>query len=130
MTAAVSNITIEQGATYRRKLTLKDVNEAPINITGYTFRGAIKTKPGTPVLATFTFTDDAGSGDPQDDADPAAGEIYMLLTGAQSALLPLTGYTTLNPILYFKYDVEMVDTNDNIFRIMNGTVVLSPEITT
>jgi hypothetical protein len=131
MTAAVSNITVEQGATYRRMLAMKDGQEIPvaINITGYTFRGAIKKRPGSPVLATFTFTDDAGTDDPDDNADPTQGEIFMVLSPEQSALIPVNGSSFSDAAIY-QYDVEMVDTNGNVFRIMNGSVAVSPEITT
>lgn len=121
MTAAILNIEIEQGATYLRTLTLKDDQAIPqpINITGYVFRGAIKLTPGAATLAEFSFVAN----------DPTNGKIDMVLTAEQSALLPTTG-SSFAAESYFQYDVEMVDTNQTVFRLLNGRASVSPEITT
>lgn len=130
MTAAVYDITIEQGATFRRLLTLKD-NQVPpvaIDITGFTFRGEIKKSARTQALAAFVFTDDVGD-ELVPVADPADGEIYMTLSPAASAEIPVHGTSYKTPSVFY-YDVEMVDTNGTVFRILNGTANVSPEITT
>ena len=49
------NIQIDQGSTYAQNLTLTDSSLAPINLSGYGARGAIRRRySSTGVLANFT----------------------------------------------------------------------------
>jgi hypothetical protein len=128
MTAAAYNITIEQGATYRQLLTLKDNSGVSVDISLYQFSGSIKSAPGGTALASFTFATDVGSDAPE--ADKTIGQIYMTLPAEDSAAIVLTGAKSFRTVTILQYDVEMTDTDNNIFRILNGTVAISPEITT
>ncbi len=59
---AVHDITIQQGATFAKTLTLTDDNNAVINISNDTFRGQVrKHHSSTDTQATFTFTISDGS---------------------------------------------------------------------
>jgi hypothetical protein len=112
MAAATHNITIEQGATFLRTLTLKNSDDTPFDLTGYTARGQIRRnhRSGN-VAASFTCT----------ITDPTAGEIQIKLTAATTADLPIYDHV---------YDIEIeLTAASTVSRILEGTVTVSPEVT-
>lgn len=123
MAAARLDFIIEQGATFKKKLTLKDSDSNPIDLTGFTFRGKIKKLAGKGVaIASFTFTIlDQGTN---------TGEVYLALTAAETAALPsepqINAQRTLTE---YAYDIESVAPSTEVSRIIEGTIKLSPEVT-
>ena len=119
MAAGVLDLTIEQGVDFGMAMTIKDANDTPINITGYTFRGKIKesAQDSSPVEEfTFALT------------DPGNGVVTVSLTAAETAAITATGdvYDEYTP---YVYDIEMVDLSSKVTRLLNGEVTVSPEVT-
>ncbi len=115
MAAAKYNLTIEQGATFKKSVTIKESTTGlPRDLTGYTVRGMVR--------ATYE--------------DPAPIVTFLCLITA-----PTTGVFTfeLDSIatkqLDFEtavYDIELVQTYsnpENVERVMQGNVYLSKEVT-
>ena len=111
MTAANHNLTIDQGSDFALDLVVKDSGVVK-NLTGYSARAQMRsTKSASSVSATFTCTVTNASG----------GALKMELPNATSSALSAGKYY---------YDLELYTANDAIVaRLMQGTVILTPEVT-
>jgi hypothetical protein len=123
MPAARLDLTIEQGTTFRRKLTIRDTAGTLVNLTGYTFRGQIRARYDSPsALAAFAFT--------LGNQTTNTGEVTMELTALQTAALPVDPSTqNVKKVTRHVYDIEMVAPSGDVARILDGQVVVSPEVT-
>ncbi len=110
MAAGKFNITIEQGATFSKTLTIKDANGDAINLTGKTFASKLRRKPtDATAAATFTFT----------VVNAAAGQVRWSMSATTTAgLIPE----------YHYYDLEMTD-GATVTRLMEGTAFVKFEVT-
>lgn len=110
MAAGKLNIVIEQGATFSKTLTIKDVDGDPINLTGRTFRSQIRRRPtDTNPAATFTMA----------VVNASAGTVSWQMSATTTAgIVPEPHY----------YDVEMQD-NGVVTRLMEGTAFVNFEVT-
>lgn len=111
MTAANHNLTIDQGSDFAIDLVVKD-DDVVKNLTGYSARAQMRiTKSAAAVAATFTCTI-TGATD---------GALKMELPNATSSAIAAGKYY---------YDLELYTTNDTIVqRLIQGTVILTPEVT-
>ena len=108
---ASHDITIDQGSSYSKTLTLKDDNDTVINITNDSFRGQIrKHHSSTDIQATFTFTITNGTG----------GVVTWSLTPTQTAAMG-TGK--------FVYDLEWLKADSTVVRLLEGVADCTPEVT-
>lgn len=111
MTAANHNLTIDQGSDFAIDLVVSEAGVVK-NLTGYSARAQMRsTKSATAISATFTCTIISATG----------GEVKMELPNATSS--------AISPGKYY-YDLELY-TNNNVIvaRLMQGTVILTPEVT-
>jgi hypothetical protein len=116
--AGIYNFSVNQGATKRFSVTYKDSQGAPINLTGYQGRGQIKLRASDPEpIASFTVT----------VTDPALGivDIELASTALQGLVLRGKGFNETTDAFY---DIEMYNGNE-VIRLLNGVVSISPEIT-
>ena len=110
MAAGKLNLTIEQGATFARTITVK-VDEQPFNISGYSFRGQIRKKwHDAEYEQAFTFS----------VADAQLGKVNMSLSDEETMLLQPVDSV---------YDVEMVSNDGTVTRLLDGIVFVSPNVT-
>lgn len=109
-------ITVYQGATFRRTLTIKDSNGLKVDITGRTFRGMARAKV-TDALPAFEFDFTISN------QTTNRGEVVWELTPTDSTAVVVTDKVTM-----FHYDVEMVVGAD-VTRILQGRVKFIAEIT-
>ena len=104
------NLTIEQGSTFSRVVTITNSEGNPVNITSSTFSGQIRKRYGsTDVEATFTCI----------VTDGANGKLSVQLTAEQTAACS-TGDLV--------YDIEWYNSN-NTARLLEGTATITPEVT-
>ena len=103
------NLNIKAGATYKLPINVS------LDLTGYVIRSQFKRGYGQ-TTAALSLTDSNGGFTVE---DRAAGEITMSVTPAQTTLLSGN---------YF-YDVEIDDGTD-VYRILEGDITVSPEVTT
>lgn len=112
MAAGKYNILVQQGSDYIQKITVKEsVSQLPVNITGCTVRGQIRTsiEDATPAAAFVTAIVDAIN-----------GVFQISLPNAVTAALDFeTGF----------YDVEIVYPSGVVDRLLQGKAVLSKEVT-
>ena len=111
MTAAAYNLTIDQGSDFALDLVVKEDN-AIKDLTGYAARAQMRSTKGSSMLAaTFTCTVPSATG----------GEVKMQLMNDTSSAISAGKYY---------YDLEIYTSNDVIVsRLMEGTVILTPEVT-
>ena len=110
MAAATYNFTIEQGATFTRLLTLKE-NESVMNLTGYSVASQLRQTHDTNVVTgTFTAT----------VTNASAGQLTLSMTPSTTGAMEEGMYV---------YDVEITAPNENVTRILQGRVTLTPQVT-
>lgn len=110
--SSVYDLVIEQGATFSLTITLKKPNKLPFDLTGYTGRSQIrKNYAATDVIASFSVAVPS----PQKD-----GKVVMSLTDEQTAALA---------IISGVYDLELESPTGEVTRVLQGKVVVSPEVT-
>ena len=111
MTAANHNLTIDQGSDFAIDLIISEAGVVK-NLSGYSARAQMRsTKSSTTIAATFTCTITNATG------------------GALKIELPNATSSAISPGKYY-YDLELY-TNNNVIvaRLMQGTVILTPEVT-
>lgn len=111
-----NNAEIEQGATYTFTLTWKDSTNTPVDLTGYTARMQLRrTVPSTDTLLSLTDSDGIAFA-----ADRTTGVLTVTMTAAQTAAL--TGTSAV-------YDLELISASGVVYRLIEGDVEISPEVT-
>lgn len=108
---AQHDITIEQGSTFAKTLTLKDDSDVVINISADTFRGQVRklhTSATTKAIFDFVITD---------------GPNGVLSWGLTSA------NTTAMGSGKFVYDIEWVKAGGEVTRLLEGVADTTPEVT-
>lgn len=111
--AAVTNLSIDQGATFTSDITVKDVNGTVFNLTGYTARakmakGYSSTRTRTTITTTIAN-------------DPTTGVVTLSLTSTETAGLDSERYV---------YDLEIVSSGNIVTRAVEGIITVRPEVTT
>lgn len=122
MSAVVYDIELEKGSLFSIACTYKDELGTAIDITGLDLRGSVKAKATeTLELCAITCT----------ITDAAQGEFTVSILPTESIKLDTKGKSYLDTTTYY-YDVELFDPLDieNVKRLMNGSVIVSPEQTT
>jgi len=107
----------EQGASFRRKLTLKTDDGDRVDLTGYLARMQVRSSlEATAVIVELT------SANGRIEIDGADGEILLKLTAAETAALPSGAYL---------YDLELVSSSDpdDVQRLIEGRFVVSRNVT-
>lgn len=115
MSAEIVDLDIIRGSSFHIRIAITDINSDVVDLTGYEVRGAVKNKysdPNTDILINL---------DPI-VYDATNGLVDVLLTDAQTALLPITEAL---------YDVEKFPISGvgNTEKIMKGKFLIHPEIT-
>jgi len=110
MPAAYQDLYIEQGTTYTTSITLDDVYNDVFNLSGFTAQAKMKSSYYTAnIAASFSTTINSGSG---------------------TITLELDAPTTANiaPGRYV-YDTVIIDSSQNVTRILEGIVQVAPGVT-
>ena len=108
---AVHDITIQQGATFAKTLTITDDSDVAIDISNDSFRGQVrKHHSSTTTEATFTLT----------VTDGANGIVSWSISATDTASMGNCK---------FYYDIEWVKANGNVVRLLEGIADTTPEVT-
>lgn len=104
------DLTIEQGATFSRTITIKDASNVVVDISTDTFAGQVRKRhqSGT-VEATFTMT----------VTDGPNGEVTATISATDTAAMD-TGD--------FVYDIEWTS-GSTVIRLLEGVATVTPEVT-
>lgn len=108
--ASHEDIYIDQGADYTAEVTVKKDN-VDFDLSTYTFSGQIrKTVGNSTVAATFDINTDS----------QLSNVLEISLTNTQTSALTSRRYV---------YDIEATDSGGTTYRIVQGNVVVSPNVT-
>ena len=113
--AAVYDITIEQGATFRLSLIWKDSSNVPVNLTGYTARMQVR-RSYTDTVIQLAMTTEGGS---------------ITLGGAAGTINVVSAATATEDIAARAgvYDLELMSSDGVVTRLVEGKVTIKPEVT-
>jgi len=108
------NLTFSQGATWKLAMTYTDVDNVPIDLTGYTAK----------MQARSTFESDVAVLDLISGAGillgGTAGTIELLVAATITAAVGAAQYV---------YDLEVVSASSEVTRVVQGTLSVTPEVT-
>lgn len=113
MTAAKYDFVLEEGAEFRRVLTWK-VDDVAVNVTGYTAKMQIRTKPGGDLILEALSTGVS----PRITLGGSAGTITIVIPGSAT-----TGLEFATGV----YDLELT-TGTTVRRLLKGNVIYSREV--
>ena len=110
----IYDITIYQGATFSQVLTWKDSSGSLLNLTGYTARMMARSSidGATPFLTLTTENGGIALGG-------VAGTITLSMSAAATSALSQSGV----------YDLELISAGGIVTRLMQGSMLLSREVT-
>ena len=100
--ASISNIFIDQGATFTTTLTVKDTSGNALNLTGFTAIAQIRKSPSSSTSVSFSVAF---------DADRTTGQLTISLTSTQTAALEAGRYN---------YDVLITASSGDKTRAVEG----------
>lgn len=110
MSARVSNIVIEQGASFTNTYFVENSNNTPLNLAGYTGAAKLAKHPASSTKTPFTVT-----------ITSSTGVVSIGLTpGATGSLKPGR----------YVYDVLLTDGTGAKTRIVEGTALVIAGVTT
>ena len=116
MTAAKHDFAIEQGATFKADLTFTDSENNVVDLTGYSINMQARSK----VSSSETVLDlSVGSG--ITITNPVGGLFEIEQSAAETAAL--TGGAVL------VYDLELTNPAGQVTRLLQGKIMVSPEVT-
>lgn len=103
------NLIVDQGSTFESTITLTDSNNQLINLTGYSATGQLRKHYTSSNAVSFSVT----------------------LGGANGTLtLGLSSNATANIVAgRYVYDVELTYPSNNVSRVIEGIVTVTPQVT-
>jgi hypothetical protein len=108
--ATTSNLYIDQGTTFNAIVTVKGNNGVALVLTGYTVASQMRKSYSSTTSYAFTAT------------------IYDAATGKVKISLPPATSSAMKPGRYL-YDIEVTSGAGDKLRVVEGLVILTPEIT-
>lgn len=103
--ASLSNLYIDQGSDYQVTITVDDMD-----LTGYTVKAQMRKSYGSSTAYNFDG----------DVSDGPAGQLTLSLLADDSSEMPAGRYL---------YDVEVTSSGGTKTRVVEGLVILNPQIT-
>ena len=108
--AIVSNLTVDQGATFNAQIDVSDDGGNSQNLTGYSVAGQIRKTYDSTTYTAFTASVSNATG----------GTISISLTATQTNALKAGRYV---------YDVEITSSGGVVTRVLEGQVEVTPGVT-
>ena len=108
--ASISNIFIDQGATFTTTVTVSDANGDAVSLSGYSVAAQIRKSHLSSTSTAFTAS----------ISNASAGEITISLTDSQTTSLEAGRYV---------YDVLITASGGTKTRVVEGQVTVNPSVT-
>ena len=108
--SSISNIFIDQGATFTTTVTVTDANGDAVNLSGYSVAAQIRKTFLSSTATAFTAT----------ISNASSGEITISLTPTQTTALEAGR---------FVYDVLITASGGTKTRVVEGQVTVNPSVT-
>lgn len=116
MPAGIWNIVADQGATFQRVVTWKDKDGNAQNLTDFTARMQVRDTTDDTDGAVLSLT----TANSRITLGGVAGTIALLVDATTMAAIPAEQYV---------YDMELVSSAGVVTRLVQGTFVVTPEVT-
>ena len=108
------NLTFSQGATWKLAMTYTNGDGAPIDLTDYSSKMQARTSYDSDV-AVLTLTNGSGI-----VLGGTAGSINLLVAATATAQIAANQYV---------YDLEVESDSGEVSRVIQGTLIVTPEVT-
>lgn len=109
--ASISNLFVDQGSDYSNIIVVASSTGSALDLTNYTVASQLRKSYGSSTYYSFTAS----------IYDAVNGKIRLQLSAATSSTIPAGRYL---------YDIEITNTTTAAkTRVLEGTVVVTPEIT-
>ena len=108
--ATVSNLYVDQGSFYRTYVTVSSTAGSPLDLTNYTVASQMRKSYQSSTGYNFTSS----------ITNPLQGRVRVELSSEQSRLMPAGRYL---------YGVEVTAPSGEKTRVVEGIVLINPEIT-
>lgn len=112
MPAAKLNLSVEQGATYSKRLVWRDKNKRPVPLTGYTAKMQVRSSATSPTVLFELSTENGRI------SFPAAGTIQLDISANDADTL-MAGV----------YDLKLYAPGGREIRLIEGKFAVSPGVT-
>lgn len=124
MTAEKLNLKIDQGSTFSLTISVKDDAGALVDLTDHTFEGQIRKQyDSATVLGEFTFT-------PDPNQVTNKGKLTISMTDEETGAIPADPSIDYKlEESHFVYDLKRINLSGQAYRIRNGYVEFSPQVT-
>lgn len=104
------NLSLDQGSTFSLTFTVNDVSGAPVNLTGYTSRSQFRREYTSSNSYSFTSEITAAN----------TGQVALSMNANSTANVAFGRYV---------YDVEVIDSEGIVTRVIEGLLTVTPEVT-
>lgn len=108
--ATVTNLYVDQGSFYRTYVTVANTDGTPLDLTGFTAASQMRKSYQSSTAYNFTTS----------ISNPTQGRVRVELSSDQSRAIPAGKYL---------YDVEVTSPSGERTRVVEGIVLINPEIT-
>jgi hypothetical protein len=108
--ATVSNLYVDQGSFYRTYVTVSSTDGIPLDLTNYNVASQMRKSYQSSTGYNFTSS----------ITNPIQGRVRVELSSEQSRLIPAGRYL---------YDIEVTSPSGEKTRVVEGIVLINPEIT-
>ena len=110
--AMISNLTIDQGASFKAEIDVKDADGDALDLTGFTGAGQMRKTYSSSTKTDFSV---------QFKNPRSSGTLSISLTAVQTNALKAGRYV---------YDVEITKTSDaEVTRVVEGQIDVTPGVT-
>jgi hypothetical protein len=118
------NLEMWQGATFAMTITVKDATANIQNLTSYTARMQMRTSYGA-ASATETLTTANG----EITITGAEGNVALELAASRTANISVDYNNGKPPKSTYVYDIELIDNNGKVSKLLYGDVNVYGEVT-
>ena len=115
MSATNYNTTIDQGANWFINFTYEDSTGVPINLSGYSAALQVRSEPSTATAVLSLSTPSSGI-----TITGATGLVAVTASAAQTGAIDAGNYV---------YDLEITSGAGVVTRLVQGQIIVSPQVT-
>lgn len=118
------NLTMWQGSTFGLAITVRDANNEVQNLTSYTARMQMR-----PSYTSGSVTETLTSANGEITITAATGNVALELAAARTANIAVDMTNGKPPKSTFVYDLELIDGNGKVSKLLYGDVTVYGEVT-
>lgn len=118
------NLTMWQGSTFGLAITVKDANNEVQNLTSYTAKMQMR-----PSYTSGAVTETLTSANGEITITGATGNVALELAAARTANITVDMTNGKPPKSLYVYDLELIDGNGKVSKLLYGDVTVYGEVT-